>query len=227
MLIKQPNGLVTSTILSPYVTHAYTTRAFGDMKQSEKNRQKIINEFFDNKTSLETGKQEHGNMVGVDALVTKDPHVALGVFVADCVPILLVDIKKKIIGVVHAGWKGTLGDITTKTIVEMKKLGSNVSDILVSMGPHIGMCHYDVTEERAQKFLNTFDNDPKVASFFEGSWHLDIGWANYRQLLDTGIKPDHIDAPPTCTVCQVDTYFSFRKDSKKTYGEIMGIIGNI
>jgi len=62
-------------------------------------------------------------------------------------------------------------------------------------------------------------------SYIEGAWRVDIGWANYRQLTDAGVKPEHIDAPPTCTFCQIDTYFSFRKDSKETFGEIMGVIG--
>ncbi len=241
MLIRQPSGIVISTIFSEYpqLTHGYSTRAFGDMKKSEQNRKKVVHDLFGDETALMTAEQVHGSTVGVvsgesdqiagvDALVAKaasGSRLALGVFVADCVPVLLADTKKRIIASIHAGWKGALGSITTKTVGQMEKLGSKASDILVSIGPHIGMCHYDVSHERAEKFLKAFGNDPKVAAYFEGAWHVDIGWVNYRQLLTAGITPDHIDAPPTCTACQVDTYFSFRKDTKETFGEILGIIG--
>ena len=227
-MLQNTNGFVTSTLLSPVagLVHAYTTRILGDMKKSEENRNNVIREVFGDKTMLRTAKQAHGNKVGEDSIVMKGKTgFALGVFTADCVPMLLVDTKKNILAAIHAGWRGTLGGITPNTLDSMKNLGSDVGDIYVSIGPHISMCHYDVPEERAQKFLAAFNHDPKVASYIEGAWRVDIGWANYRQLTDAGVKPEHIDAPPTCTFCQIDTYFSFRKDSKETFGEIMGVIG--
>ncbi len=223
MFKKQPNGFVISTTL-PFL-HAFTTRGLGDMKKSKENRTKAMRELFGEERELMFGKQLHTNVVGIDAVVTNKPHAAVGVFVADCVPILLADIKKRVIGAVHAGWRGTLGGITTNAIREMNSYGSQPGNIIAVIGPHIGMCHYDVPEERAKKFLAAFGDDRKVASFFEGSWHVDLGWANYRQLLAQGITQEHIDAPPTCTACQIDTYFSYRKDSKETFGEIMGVVG--
>lgn len=207
------------------IAYAFTNRAQGDMKKNDENRRKVVREVFGDDRKLLTAPQKHTNKVGVDALISKKKNVAIGVFVADCVPILLADEKHGILAAVHAGWKGTLGGITTNTVNEMEKLGGSLEDMSVWIGPHIGMCHYDVPRERAQKFLRMFDNDPKVASFFENAWHVDIGWANYRQLLDAGILSDHINAPVTCTACQIDRYFSFRKDTKDTFGEIMGVIG--
>lgn len=205
------------------IIHAFTTRNDGDMKKSEANRKKIICRLFGKDRELITMPQKHTNVVGIDALVSNKTDVAFCVFAADCVPILLTG--GHIIAAIHAGWKGTLGGITTNTIKVMKEKGSNPKDIIAWIGPHIGMCHYDVPQERAEKFLTAFNNDPKVASYFEGAWHVDIGWANYRQLTDTGIVPEHIDAPPTCTACQVDTYFSYRKEKDELEGEIMGVIG--
>lgn len=207
------------------IIHAFTKRNDGDMKHSEENRKKVVQKLFGHDRELIAMPQKHSNIVGVDALVTKRSDGALAVFSADCVPILLADRKNNCIAAIHAGWRGTLGEITRKTIQEMEKNGSNPKDILAWVGPHIGMCHYDVPEDRAQKFLQAFDHDPKVASYFEGAWHVDIGYANYKQLLDTGVTPAHIDAPPTCTVCQIDTYFSYRKDTPETFGRIMGVIG--
>lgn len=205
------------------IIHAFTTRKGGDMKKSEANRKKIIRKLFGEDRKLIIMSQKHTNVVGIDALVSNKTDVVLSVFVADCAPILLSD--GHIIAAIHAGWRGTLGGLTTNTIEEMKKSGSNPKNIIAWIGPHIGMCHYDVSKERVDKFFGMFGNDPKIASFFEDKWHLDIGWANYRQLTDAGVKPKHINAPPTCTACQIDTYFSYRKDSKETFGEIMGVIG--
>lgn len=204
------------------IIHAFTTRTQGDMKNSRANRKKAICDFFGDNREVMTMPQKHTSDIGVDALVTNRKDVALAVFAADCVPILFAD--GQVIAAAHAGWKGTLGGITTNTINEMKKNGSNPKEIFVWIGPHIGMCHYDVPPDRAQKYEQLF-HDPKIVSFFENKWHIDIGMANYRQLIDAGITPEHIKAPITCTACQVDTYFSYRKEKDELEGEIMGVIG--
>ncbi len=242
MLKETVPGVYQSELLSQQgIQHGFSSRSFGDMRGIEP-RHKFKQALGLSSYRLVAAEQIHGDSVHVvtqgdfgktvplvDALVFRNHesnvHIALGIIVADCAPMLFADLQARVIGVAHAGWKGTLSGITKNTITEMRKLGSNASDIIVSIGPHIGMCHYDVPEERARKFLEAFGNDPKVASFFENCWHVDIGWANYRQLIGNGIVPEHIDAPPTCTACQIDTYFSFRKDSKETFGEIMGVIG--
>lgn len=206
------------------IVHAFTTRADGDMKKSEENRRRFVQKLFGSEKKLLTMLQKHTSEVGVDALISDQKNIALAVFAADCVPVLLTD--GRLFAVAHAGWKGILGGITTNTVKEMRRQGSRVEDIRAWIGPHIGMCHYDVQKERADQFLSLY-NDPKVASFFENRWHVDIGWTNYRQILDCGIKSEHISAPITCTACQTDTYFSFRKEKNKLAGEIMGVIGYI
>jgi len=85
------------------------------------------------------------------------------------------------------------------------------------------MCCYDVPAERAQRFLDMFGNNPKVASLIEGKWHLDVGYANFLTFVDQGIFPKNIHSPIACTSCQVENFFSYRKDTKKTFGEIMGV----
>jgi len=242
MLIKHPNGTVTSTILSEVadLVHAFTTRACGDMRENEKNRKRVLDELFGTVVTFVSAEQVHGGEVNVvtdtrnhriadvDGLIythTPGERVVLGVFVADCVPILLVDPKERIVASVHAGWRGTLDGVTTRAVTAMKMRGSQPEDILVSIGPHIGMCCYDVPEDRAKKFLFLFSADSSVASVREGRWYLDLGFANLRQLQDCGILKEHIDAPPTCTACQRDEFFSYRKDSSATFGEMLGLIG--
>lgn len=229
MLQKLPSGFYQSTLLSdvPHLVHAFSSRELGDMKKNRENRKKFLDLLALQEKSVAAAQQIHSNKVGVDALVLdKDSTFsAAAVFVADCVPILCVDSEAKVIAATHAGWKGTLGKITSNTIQAMQKAGAKSKNILVSIGSHIGMCCYNVPQDRAKKFINIFNNDQKVASIIEGAWHVDLGYANYLQLLSVGVKPEHIDAPPTCTSCQVNDFFSYRKDSKETFGEMMAVIG--
>lgn len=201
--------------------HTFTTRIQGDMKDSEKNRKRVVFELFGNDREIITMRQKHSNEIGIDARISTGKESALVAFAADCVPVLLSD--DHVYAAVHAGWKGTLGRITQKTVEEMKNQGAY--EIRAWIGPHIGMCHYDVTEERASSFRNEFGDDFRVASFFENNWHIDLGWVNFLQLQAAGIKKEHIVAPPTCTYCQNDTYFSYRREKGNLDGEIMGVIG--
>lgn len=213
----------------------YSTKNFGDMRSS-KNREEFLNYHKLDSKPLIIPEQVHGNNVvvvskeeagslimGADGLVTGDDTLVLGVLAADCVPLLFVDPKKRMFGVVHAGWRGTLGGIVKNIIDKMKVLGAHPKDILVSIGPHIGMCCYDVPQERVQHFFDMFGNDSKVASFIEGKWYLDVGYANFLSLVDQGIFSKNIHSPIVCTSCQIDTYFSYHKN-KKSFGEMMGVI---
>ena len=142
---------------------------------------------------------------------------------ADCVPLLFIDPKKRILGVAHAGWRGTLDGTAMHTVDAMKSLGSLPSDIVVSMGPHIGKCSYVVPEDRAMHFHEAFSEDTQVTLFDGNAWFVDLGLANCLMLMRSGILPDHIEHSAPCTYCSPD-YFSYRKDSKETFGEMLGVI---
>lgn len=161
---------------------------------------------------------------GVDGLVTASKKLYIGVNVADCVPLYFFDPKRQNIAAVHAGWKGILGNIVRNTVSKLKSIGSNPDDTLVVVGPHIGGCCYDVDPQRAGRFQSVFD-DVNIVFQNKNRWYLDLGRAIYQQLLDCGISSSHLEAPIVCTSCQNDRYFSFRKDNKETFGEMLGIIG--
>lgn len=86
------------------------------------------------------------------------------------------------------------------------------------------MCCYNVMEDRAVAYQKQFGRDDKIASRIQGEWHLDIGYANYQQLIDAGVEKEHIDAPATCTSCQVSEFNSFRKDPKDKFGVQLAVI---
>ena len=174
-------------------------------------------------------KDKGKTLPGIDGLVSKG--IPIGVTFADCVPILAVDPQARIVGAAHAGWKGTLAGIASALIDEMKKLGAQGNTIYISLGPRIGMCCYNVTDDRAAAFQKQFGADEKITARIDGEWHVDIGFANYQQLLEMGVPKDNIDAPPMCTSCQAAEFHSFRKNlprrqagPKDEFGVQLGVI---
>ena len=219
-----------------------STRVAGDL-YIKNPRQPVKMQSFLNQLAIRTDElvsmeQVHGSEVvivnrtnkndriilAVDSLVTQSPGLFLGVNVADCVPVFLYDPVKKIVGVVHAGWRGTEQGIVANSINQLIKLGVDKHSLLVAIGPHIGGCCYEVSADFAQSFKTKFPSD-RVVFQTQNKWHVDLGEANKLSLLELGVLPEHIDVPITCTSCQNARYFSFRKDSKATFGEMLGMIG--
>ena len=237
MLHKIDNGIYTSTLLSSIegLKHGFTTRAHGDMRDKD-----MIKNFLGTDQFLRP-QQVHGTRVhfiddtqihdgiedGADGLVSvfKHPHTMLTVRTADCVPMLAVDAKEKITGVAHSGWKGTRGNIAKTLIEEMVLRGAHVQDIYVALGPSIGSCCYVVESDRAQEFRIALGADTTSVVERDGHMYLDLEQAILDQLALLGIERSHIDASHLCTASLYPEFFSYRKDSKDTFGEMIGFIG--
>ena len=151
-----------------------------------------------------------------DALVTKCPGIALAVMVADCVPILMADTRRGVVAAVHAGRNGTLLDIAPKTVVHMaKRYGCDPRDIEVWMGPAIGVCCYQVSEEIATIVGKS------VGEKYVNGRYLDLKSLNRDRLIAAGVLPEHIMISDVCTCCDLD-YFSYRRDG--VTGRFAGVI---
>lgn len=152
-----------------------------------------------------------------DALITKEKNIALAVFTADCLPIFLIDKTKNIIGLVHAGWRGTKKAIVKNTIFVMNQaFESEPKDITAYFGPSIRRCCYEVGKE----FLNYFKRgiyQKKNKIFF------DLMEVNHLQLKEVGVQEENIFDSEICTSCQNDKFFSFRKE-KDACGRQMALI---
>jgi YfiH family protein len=185
-----------------------------------------------------------------DGLITATPGLLLGIQTADCLPILLVDAKRRAVGVFHAGWRGTVQRIVEKGVGEMQRwFGSRPGDLKAAIGPGIGGCCYEVGEEVRTKFESQFsyaaklfrevkDSDPvreKYPLLFlnaRAPGHgelppkifLDLAEANRRQLLAVGVTAKSIESLPLCTSCHTDLLFSYRAEKGKT-GRLMGVAG--
>jgi purine-nucleoside/S-methyl-5'-thioadenosine phosphorylase / adenosine deaminase len=181
-----------------------------------------------------------------DASITNRPGLLLAVQTADCVPILLVDPKKRAIAAIHAGWRGTLARIVTKTIGAMQMhFATNPRDLLAAIGPSIGPCCYEVGTEVATQFLSQFPDAPTYFDEFRTGdepnpvqWlnmmppgHqpppkgvlLDLRKANRSQLLAAGLRPQNIHTIDLCTACRPDLLFSYRKEGPQS-GRLMSVI---
>ena len=205
------------------------------------NRQKIISELdLAEKSYFVVAEQTHSDNITVitqsatkgwealedavsesDALITDLPNVMLVILTADCVPILLYDKKRKVVAAVHAGWKGTDREIVFKTVQKMIEVyGSDPVDILAGIAPSIGKCCYEVGENVAKYFSDI----PGVLSQKSEKYMLDLPAVNHYQLLKAGLQESNIELSGVCTACEVDSFFSYRKEQGCS-GRFMSLIG--
>jgi YfiH family protein len=144
-----------------------------------------------------------------DALVTGKRHVPLAVLTADCLGIFLYDPKTPAIGLAHAGWKGTREKIAENTVQFMQHYcGSRPQDISVFFGPSIRKCCYEVGEEFRILF-------PHEVAERDDRLFFDLAAVNKKQLLDAGIRREHIRDPGVCTCCNSEEYFSYRREGRE------------
>jgi polyphenol oxidase len=153
-----------------------------------------------------------------DALITNTTHVALVVTIADCVPILLFDPINKVIGAVHAGWRGTVGLVVKRAVEKMKtEYRTDSAQILAYIGPSAGVCCYEVGGEVAVMFGN------KVVPYDNKKIFIDLKKENTLQLLQQGVLRDNIEVSAFCTVCEKELFHSYRRDGRKS-GRMMAVI---
>ncbi len=148
-----------------------------------------------------------------DGLITNEPGLALTIFSADCIPVLLYDPTKRVIAAVHAGWRGTAGDIAGKAARLMQEdYASAPEDILTSIGPGISQCcfetHADVPDAMIEA-LGTLAT-PYITCLENGKFKVDLKGINAALLMRAGVSPEHVEISNDCTACLPDKYWSHR-----------------
>ncbi len=151
----------------------------------------------------------------VDGLVTNEKGICLALFFADCVPVYFVDPVKKVIGLAHSGWRGTVGKISEKMVRIMEaEYGCRMSDIHVAIGPSICQACYEVSEDVADLFLEAFiqcDCDGiLLKGKIEGKYQLNLWKAIERTLRECGVSEKNITVTDVCTCCNPALLFSHR-----------------
>ena len=157
-----------------------------------------------------------------DGLITDRPGVALGIRTADCVPLLFVDLACRVIGVAHAGWRGTALGIAARMVATFKdRFSSRPEDIRVGIGPAIGLCCYEVDVPVRSVFAAT----PDAGLFFrpclqKERWMVDLALATRLQMLAAGVPGENIQNAALCTACRQDLFFSHRSSGGRTGRQI-------
>lgn len=162
-----------------------------------------------------------------DGLVTNKKNIILATTNADCILLLFFDPIKKVIANTHSGWKGTLQEISVKTIKTMtKEYGSRPEDIIVCILPSIRKCHFEVGDEVYKQFLNKFEklgNKDEFIIKYNDKWFIDTVLINKIILKQAGILEDNIEDCGLCSVCNKDKIHSFRAEGE-SYGLATAII---
>ncbi len=193
------------------------------MKINQK-RLLLMHQTHSNKVIIINEKNKNTNKFRCDAFLTKLKGFALGVVTADCVPILLFDLKNKMIGCVHAGWKGASSGIIENTIKKFKKLGSN-NKIYAGVGPCIGRKSYEVDLKFYKKFIKKSKNN---ALYFSNK-NKDKKLFNLRKyvnnkLVKLNVNVNHINFD---TFKEKSKFFSYRRSKKlgeNDYGRCISVI---
>lgn len=160
----------------------------------------------------------------IDGLITNTPGLVLATFYADCVPLYFVDVKKKVIGLSHSGWRGTVKGMAAKTIEAMiANFNSNPKEIVAVIGPSICKECYEVSEDVANVFKKVFTEDiwkeildkKEIDNTDNNKYQLDLWKANYHILLKAGLLAKNINISAVCTACNSDLLYSHRASNGK------------
>jgi YfiH family protein len=248
-------GLVRFGLLElPGVVQAVTTRAAGNLSlveaervaETRRNRRHIAELLEIEPKQVVCAHQVHGDRVvrigrddrergawdrdtaiaNADALITDEPDVFPMLLFADCVPILLLDPRRRALGVAHAGWKGTSLSIAARTVEAMgREFGSDPSDLRAAIGPAIGRCCYEVSDDVAVAVQSAAPDAGLTSPGPHGRPHLDLPGANRAQLVAAGLRADNVELSGDCTSCRVDRFFSHRAEHGQAgrHGALLGL----
>ncbi len=160
-----------------------------------------------------------------DGVVTDELNTLLTIKTADCLPFIFTDKISGIIGLAHIGWRGSIKRLAQRMIEKMVDSGAKEENIIVAIGPGIGSCCYDVTDDRYYQFLEEFNGYSEKIFRFQGTKrYVDLTRLNYLLLVESGVKKDNIDFFPFCTFCDKARFYSFRRDKKEEFGEMFHFI---
>ncbi len=208
-----------------FVNIAITTTNIDSKNLDDINR--VFKDVFTLK-NLSKNKQIHSNIVNKvdrenigqiidgDAIITNEKNIPLLILTADCVPVILVDTVNKAVGLVHAGWRGTYGKICSETLKSMKEsYNTKPENVVAIIGPSIGSCCYEVSYDLVEKFSALLPNvDEKIYDIRDNKYYLDLWEINIQILKEFGVLKSNIINMNICTSCNCDRFFSYRKHDK-------------
>ena len=220
----------------------------GDSKDNtDENRRRFLKAINAEHASIITARQTHSTErctiesrqeaddppLECDALITSLKRVLVGIQTADCLPILIADTRSGTVAAVHAGWRGTAGRITERTVSDLMLVhGVNPRDCIAALGPAACVDCYEVGEDVIERYKKEFGYWRNLLVNFKenGKAHLDVRAANIQQLRFCGFSDDRIHTAEYCTMHQNDLFFSYRREGKgqpSGVGRSLSVIGNL
>lgn len=209
-----------------FINHLFSSIIGWNIENTIYNVSKILNVPESNIISL---KQIHSNHIEImdenlkdygkitgkegDGLITNIPNIVLMTYHADCVPIYFVDTKKKVIGLAHGGWRGSFDNISGKMIKTfVSKFDSNPQDLLVTIGPSIGPCCYEISKDLGESFLERYGDFEGIIMERHNKTYLDLWKLNYLQIKKSGVLDKNIISSNLCTSCNINKFHSYRRE---------------
>ncbi len=179
-----------------------------------------------NHVKIVSSKINISDLEDTDAIVTSEKGLLISVMSADCVPILLYDTQKNVIAAIHAGWRGTMGEIVRHTIEKMtEEFGVDPTTILAGIGPSISDEVYEVGAEVIEAVVRVYGSKDGIISREDnGKGFCNLWEANRIQLLRAGVKSENIEVASICTFKNADTFFSYRKSGNRAGRFAAGIM---
>ncbi|TCS94615.1 peptidoglycan editing factor PgeF [Hazenella coriacea] len=164
-----------------------------------------------------------------DGLITKEENVLLASYYADCVPLYFYSPDLDLIGVAHAGWKGTVQGMAVRMVRKLEELGADPKTLHVAIGPSIDQCCYEVDERVMNAVHQALPDDIQahqevLISTKQGKWQLDLRKTNVKLLQRVGVLERNILVTTWCTSCDQDYFYSHRRDQGRT-GRMVAFIG--
>jgi hypothetical protein len=210
----------------------------GDAPADVRSNWRRLQEGFPTATEFVQVHQVHGNRVhrvdaqsrGVtavaDGMVSAVPGMVLGILTADCVPVLLYDEAAGVVGALHAGWRGVIGDIALAGINAMAALGARAERIEAALGPAIGVCCFEVDLDLAHRFVAEIpDASGHVRRAGAAKAFIDLKGVLCEQFTRAGLRNAAITNELICTRCASDWYFSRRAAGGGATGLQLSFIG--
>lgn len=229
----------TTTVLGGVSEGSYASFNLGiysgdNLSSVQENRSRLSQQIEIKQTNIITPYQVHGDQIliidqsflskassdqvallnGVDALITQQSGICIGIFTADCVPIILYDPKEKVLAAVHAGWRGTVSKIVEKTIRKMEVVfGCKPENIMAGIGPSISSEHFEVGEEVVEAFVKAgfMINGIAYKNPMTHKTHIDLCFANELMLTHAGILDKYTEVANLCTYSNPSLFFSARR----------------
>lgn len=165
-----------------------------------------------------------------DALATAQPGVAVGVRVADCVPVLLVEPLSGAVGAAHAGWRGVVQEVAPRALGRVLELAGErgrAGQVRAAIFPHIRACCFEVGEEVAEPLAQSAARagaSPQAIDRGRDKPRVSLAAIVRAQLASAGVPLDQIDDVPGCTRCEPERFFSFRREGKRSGRHLAAIV---